>query len=325
MSKKLVILGTGGTIAGVAEHPLHHVAYKAAQLDVAQLLAQVPTAGTAAYTVHTEQVFQCDSKDMDFSHWLQLAQRVQHYLQCDDVAGVVITHGTDTLEESAFFLSQVMPARILACKPVVFTCAMRPATSLQSDGPQNLFDALVVASSPGACGVLVVCGGSLHLAKYVQKTHTYRLDAFDSGDAGALGVIEEGQLRLMYHWPAPDLHAPPHDLQHLASTTWPRVEIILSYAGVHPATVMALCAPPEAGVPPVQGLIVAGTGNGTLHHHLEAALLQVQAQGVSVLRCSRCARGRVVQQSGATSLIQPAADLSVVKARIALMLSLMQM
>ena len=322
MSKKLVILGTGGTIAGVADSPLHNVSYQSAQLPVAQLLQNVPASLTAngQYLLHSEQVFQIDSKDMDFSHWLQLAGRVLHYLQLDEVASVVITHGTDTLEETAFFLSLVLPAHLTALKPIILTCAMRPATSLLSDGAQNIQDALVVATTLGACGVLVVCAGSLHTAANVQKTHTYRLNAFDSGDAGPLGVIEDGQLHLMYAWPKPDLAAPMVDLQRLTLTPWPRVEIILNYVGANGAIVKALCASPLGQ--PVQGLIVAGTGNGTLSQALEAALLEVQGKGIAVLRCSRCGYGCVVSSSAATGLGLVASRLSPVKARIALMLAL---
>jgi L-asparaginase len=119
------------------------------------------------------------------------------------VVGVVVTHGTDTLEETAFFLQAVLPAALLANKPVVLTCAMRPATSLAPDGPQNVLDAVCVATADSACGVVVVCAGTIHGAVDVQKGHTYRVDAFNSG---ALGYIEEGTLRMVRNWPLANAH-----------------------------------------------------------------------------------------------------------------------
>ena len=115
----------------------------------------------------------------------------QHLAQAD-VDAVVITHGTDTLEETAWFLHLALDPCLTAAKPVVLTCAMRPASSRSADGPQNLLDALAVARLPQARGVVAVCTGAIHAAADVQKVHTYRLQAFDSGDAGALGYVEEG-------------------------------------------------------------------------------------------------------------------------------------
>jgi L-asparaginase len=182
--KKIVILGTGGTIAGTASAAHDNIGYTAAQLGIAELLGSV--AGLQKLPLVTEQVAQIDSKDMDFDTWAQLALRCAHWLGHADVAGVVITHGTDTLEETAFFLQAVLaPA-----KPLVLTCAMRPATAVAPDGPQNLLDAVAVASTAGARGVVAVCAGTIHAALDVAKQHTYRVDAFSSGDAGPIGYFE---------------------------------------------------------------------------------------------------------------------------------------
>ena len=150
-SKKLVVLGTGGTIAGTAQRAADNLGYTAAQLGVGQLLEAVPGLAhlLAGRTLVSEQVAQIDSKDMSFVVWQQLALRVSHYLAQPDVTGLVITHGTDTLEETAYFLHAVLPGTLLAGKPVVLTCAMRPASSLTLDGPQNLLDAVAVATAPG--------------------------------------------------------------------------------------------------------------------------------------------------------------------------------
>jgi L-asparaginase len=217
-------------------------------------------------------------------------------------------------------LEQVLPPALLQAKPLVLTCAMRPASALTPDGPQNVLDAVAVALDSAARGVLVVCAGAVHSARLVQKSYTYRVDAFDSGDAGPLALVEEARVRWLGN---PTPVAPPRvvDLQALANTAWPRVEIVMSYAGASGAMVRSL-AVPDANVPPLRGLVVAGTGNGTLHVDLEAALLEVQAQGMPVVRASRCARGQVVAGEGVAALPH-SQGLSAVKARIVLMLQLM--
>ena len=146
---KLVVLGTGGTIAGQASSQFDNVGYTAAQVGVAQLMAAVPALNhvLANHELVTEQVAQIYSKDMSWAVWQALRLRVNHYLAQHDVAGVVITHGTDTVEETAYFLHCTLAPSLLQAKPVVLTCAMRPASSISPDGPQNLLDAVVVALS----------------------------------------------------------------------------------------------------------------------------------------------------------------------------------
>jgi len=310
--QNIVILGTGGTIAGRAASVSDNIGYTAAQVGVEELLAAIPALAQAG-TVLTEQVAQVDSKDMSFAVWAKLAARVSHYLAQPDVQGIVITHGTDTLEETAFFLQ----ALLAPAKPVVLTCAMRPATALVPDGPQNLLDAVAVARHAGAQGVVAVCAGVIHGAADVQKVHTYQLDPFSSGDAGPIGYVEEGQLRLLRSWPqaeAARAQAAAKSIAGLAGTV-PRVEIIMNHAGAGGAIVQAL---QSQGV---QGLVVAGTGNGSLHHELQAALLKAQADGVKVIRASRCAAGRVLPTP--TDAIPDSAGLSPVKARVSLILQLL--
>lgn len=305
--QKIVVLGTGGTIAGTASNAGDNLGYTAAQVGVAQLLEAV--APLRDVTLESEQVSQIDSKDMDADVWRALAVRCAHWLAQPDVQGIVVTHGTDTLEETAYFLHAVLnPA-----KPVVITCAMRPSTALVPDGPQNLLDAVAVARTAGARGVVAVCAGTVHAARDVAKIHPYRLDAFGSGDAGPLGYVEEGVVRLLKPWPA---EASLVALgQVVAARNWPRVEIVMSHAGAGGGLVDALLAQK------VDGIVVAGTGNGTLHLVLEAALLKAQAAGVRVVRSTRCAGGRVLATPN--DALPDSAGLSPVKARIALMLGLL--
>jgi len=306
--KKIVVLATGGTLAGIAADPGDNIGYRAAQLGIDRLLAAIPALRGRA--IQAEQVAQIDSKDMGFEVWRALALRCGHWLGQDDVAGLVITHGTDTLEETAFFLQSVLaPA-----KPVVLTAAMRPATALLADGPQNIVDAVAVASTPGARGVVAVCAGVIHGALDVAKQHSYQLDAFSSGDAGAIGYVEEGRLRLLRDWPASAVRPGLSDAL-AAVTRWPRVEIVMSHAGAGAGVVDALVAQG------IDGLVVAATGNGTVHQELEAALREAQAGGVKVLRATRCPQGRILAQPG--DGLPDAGALSPVKARIALLLELL--
>ena len=322
MAEIVVFLGMGGTIVGTAPVAGDNVGYTAAQVGVAQLLESVPGLQRALgrYQAASEQVCQIDSKDLGDADWRALLQRTQHHLSRPEVVGVVVTHGTDTLEETAYFLSRTLAPELLAHKPVVLTCAMRPASSLTPDGPGNMADAAAVALCQGACGVLVVCAGKVHGAAQVQKVHPYRVDAFDSGEAGPLAVVEEGRVRLLSAWPALDCSVLRTDLAALP--VWPRVELLLSHASATGAVVRALLNDADAETA-LRGIVVAGTGNGTIHKDMEAALLAAQQGGVRVLRVSRCAYGQVVGDSAAArSGAFPHSDLSAVKARIALMLDL---
>ena len=304
---RVVILGTGGTIAGTAASAADNVGYTAAQLGVQHLVDAVPA--LAQQPLEAEQVAQLDSKDMDHATWQRLAQRVAFHLDRDEVAGIVITHGTDTLEETAYFLHRVLaPA-----KPVVLVAAMRPATALQADGPQNLLDAVRVARHPHARGVVVVMAGAVHRAVDVRKRHSYRVDAFGSGDAGPVAWIEEGALREVGLWPRGDALGMGRIAKPVAE--WPRVGLVTSHAGVDGALVHALVA---LGA---RGIVVAGTGNATLHQSIEAALRAAQSAGVTVLRSTRCAEGVVVGEPAGALL--SAGALSPVQARIELLLQLL--
>jgi L-asparaginase len=302
-----VILGTGGTIAGASPVAGDNVGYTAGQRSVADLLAAVPA--LAGAPIEAQQVAQLDSKDMDAATWQRLARAVAAQLARPGVQGVVVTHGTDTLEETAWLLQQVLaPAR-----PVVLVAAMRPATALAADGPQNLLDAVAVARTPGARGVVAVLAGRVHAADAVRKVHPYRADAFDSGEAGLLGVVEEGVLRRFRAWPA----GTPRGLALLDTDPagWPWVEIVTSHAAARGDGVRALLA---AGV---QGLVVAATGNGSVHRVLAEALDSARAAGVPVWTCSRCAGGALVAPPGAAP--SPAAAMSPWQARLALQLHLL--
>lgn len=345
-ANKILILGTGGTIAGKAAGALQAVGYEAGVIPVSELLAGLPTSSVfGQIDVQTQQLAQIDSKDMDWSTWRSLLNACDQALRDPAIAGVVITHGTDTIEETAWFLSLMLPAQ----KPVVLTCAMRPATSLLSDGPQNLLDALIVAANQQDCeqrsGVFVVAAGQVHAARPVQKVHPYRLNAFSSYEGGPCGYVEESKLRwctAAMELEAPQLlghtqvngadgHAvylqPPSLDDVLRTETAPWVEIVSSASLSSARAVDALVS---AGV---QGLVVAGTGNATVHRELEAALQRARQNNIWVWISTRCLEGlpvlpgAAVQHVPAGELLmnQPKmlAQLPPAKARVAMMLALM--
>lgn len=305
-AQTVVVLGTGGTIAGKAADAGDNVGYTAGQVGVGQLVQAVPALASAP--LEMEQVAQLDSKDMSHEVWRTLALRCEHHLARPDVAGVVVTHGTDTMEETAWFLQRVLAPG----KPLVITGAMRPSTALLKDGPQNLLDAVTVARDAQARGVVAVMSGKVHAACHLRKVHAYRVDAFDSGDAGPLAVVEEGTVRVFAPWPQGEALGTAVLGNDAAS--WPQVEIVVSHAGAGPVVVKAMAA---AGV---QGLVVACTGNGTIHHDLEQALIEASRQGMAVLRSTRTG-GRILPTIHDS--LPSADDLPPAKARVELLLRLL--
>jgi L-asparaginase len=299
----IVILGTGGTIAGSGDD----VGYVAGQVGVKELVAAVPALGERA--LESEQVAQVDSKDMSHAVWQALVQRLAHHLARPEVAGVVITHGTDTLEETAYFLHRVLAPN----KPVVLTAAMRPVTSLQSDGKQNLLDAVTLAAHPGASGVLAVLNGRVHGPVDVRKALPFALDAFSSGEAGPVALIQESRVRVLRPWPTCQALGLAVAAADVAG--WPRVDIVASHAGADGVVVDALVA---AGA---RGLVIEGTGNGTVHASLLGAIERARAAGLPVLRATRCAGAAVV--GAPAGALTSAGELSPAKARIELLLGLL--
>ena len=302
----VVVIATGGTIAGTAADARRHTGYTAGEIGAEALVAAVPA--LQAQAIEAITLARLDSCDMDFGTWAQLHQALSHQLARPEVAGVVVTHGTDTLEETAYFLHRTLAAP----RPVVLTAAMRPATAASPDGPQNLVDAVTVARAAGARGVVAVLSGQVLRGADLRKVHGYRVEAFSTGDAGPLGVIEDGRLRRFRDWPQDEREPAPVP----AGTTWPWVEIVTSHAGARGTAVELMVA---AGV---RGLVIAGTGNGSVHRELLAAARRAQDAGVRVLRASRCLLGGVVGESA--DALPSAGTLTPAQARVELMLALQQ-
>ena len=303
------VLGTGGTISGLASDPNDTIGYTAGQVDVGALVGQAVL--PSQVRVVSEQIAQVDSKDMTWAIWLALAHRVATLLALPETAGVVITHGTDTMEETAYFLHAALGDAV-SSKPVVLTGAMLPASAPNPDGPGNIADALVVAATGGARGVVLAMAGQVWDAVQGQKLHSGRLDAFGPRDGQALAHVSHGAVKLTGAWPETllGLEMPP------LGTPAPWVEIVSSGTQADPRVVAALV---DAGV---QGLVVATTGNGTVHDALQPALEAAQEQGVKVVRASRTAHGHI--RDGHPNAVPNVGPLSPYKARAALMLQLAQ-
>jgi L-asparaginase len=300
----VVILAVGGTIAGAANSPEKALTYQAATIPVGSLVDAVPS--LRDQPLDLEQVAQLDSKDMDDATWHRLAARIAHHLARPDVRGIVVLHGTDTLEETAYFLHRVLSPQ----KPVVMTAAMRPSNALLADGRQNLLDAVCLAREHAAKGVLLCLLGQVYAPDDIRKAHGYHLDAFRSGGAGLIGSMVEGKLYRVRDWP----ECVPFGCENLPdAAAWPKVAVFISHAGVTAASLDALL---EAGL---EGLVIAGTGNGTIHRSLEAPIRRAEERGVVVWRASRCLEGGVVGEGSLPS----AGRLSVVQGRIELILRLM--
>ncbi|RQS65394.1 asparaginase [Burkholderia sp. Bp8963] len=310
---RIAVLATGGTIAGAAPDAASTAGYQAGALGVNFLLDAVPALASVAH-IHAEQIASIDSKDLALPLWNTLAARIAALMADDAVDGIVITHGTDTLEETAYALHLTVQGD----KPVVLTAAMRPATALSSDGPLNLLNAVTVAANPAARGqgVLVAFNNRIHGARDVVKTSTYAVDAFHSPELGALGWVQDGRVEFARRITR------ARDTQLAIDTfgsAWPPVEVVASYAGVTRTAVDALVA---AGV---RGLVVAGTGNGSIHATLQAALADAVKQGVVVVRASRVGSGHVMKNGAANDDalgFVSAGSLNPYKARVLLMLAL---
>lgn len=314
--KKIVVLATGGTMAGLASDVSQPAQYQAGVVHVSDLLAGLPYPfeQTHGVLLHAEQVAQIDSKDMDDAVWRALSERLLHWIEQDDVRGVVVTHGSDTLEETACFLQAVFkPA-----KPVVLTCAMLPANVPESDGPTNLLDALVVAMREDLHGVLTVCGGSVHAGLGVQKIQSHDLRPFVS-HAGPVGRVKEGHYVDLQPMPLDKFDWPmPSPTEVLQSAAWPRVELVINHAGANGSNVRDMM---RSSHPP-QGFVVAGTGNGTVNKSLEDALKEAQTQGVHVVRTTRCALGTVSALPGDGLPAMP--NMTPAQARVSLQLGLLK-
>jgi L-asparaginase len=277
----VVVLATGGTIAGAAATDVQ-AGYTSGQVGVEQLINAVPQAKKLA-KITGEQVSNIGSQDMNDQVWLKLATRVNEILAKPDVTGVVITHGTDTIEETGFFLNLVTKSR----KPVVLTAAMRPATALSADGPLNYFNAVAVATKPEAVGkgVLVVVNDWIHGASSLTKTSTTAVQTFMSPLSGLIGTVAYGDVE-WFRSPI-GKNTVTSDFAVTPTPVMPRVDVIMATEDMDGKLIDAAVA---AGA---KGIVIAGVGNGNMTKEALDAVGRQVKNGIVCVRSSRVATGMV--------------------------------
>ncbi|HYX63316.1 MAG TPA: asparaginase [Burkholderiales bacterium] len=286
MRPRVHILGTGGSISGIGPHRLDYTLYPETgkKLTVEQLLERIPEARELA-ELSGEDVLQVGSPSIGPKEWLQLAERI-HSLTVD---GIVITHGTATLEETAYFLHLTVKSE----RPVVVTGAMRPPSAAGTDADLNLLDAIRLAATPEAAGrgVLTILNNEIQSARDVTKSNAFRVDTFDSRDFGVLGYVDSDARVLFYRTVTrPHTKATPFDVR--GRKDLPRVDIVYAYAGADGVLVDALISQTRERRP--DGMVLVGFGGGSYPGaFLEAGRRAVQA-GIPVVLATRSWNGRVV-------------------------------
>ena len=311
----VVVLATGGTIAGAAASDVQ-AAYTSGQVGVEQLLAAVPQAKKLA-VMRGEQIANIGSQDMNDEVWLKLARRINELAAKSDVSGLVITHGTDTIEETAYFLNLVVKSK----KPVVLTAAMRPSTALSADGPLNFFNAVAVAANKDAAGrgVLVVANDWIHGAGSLTKTSTTAVQTFLSPLSGLIGTVAYGEVEF-YRGPVGRSTA-DSEFSLDGVTSLPRVDIVMAHENMDGKLIEAAVA---AGS---KGIVIAGVGNGNMTQPALDALAAQAKKGIVCVRSSRVTTGRVgrnVEVSDDKLGLVASDALNPQKARVLLRLALLK-
>jgi len=311
----IVVLATGGTIAGAAASDVQ-AGYTSGQVGVQQLLAAVPQAKKLA-TLRGEQISNIGSQDMNDEVWLKLAKRINELAAMADVDGIVITHGTDTIEETAYFLNLVVKSR----KPVVLTAAMRPSTALSADGPLNFYNAVAVAANKDAAGrgVLVVVNDWIHGASSLTKTSTTAVQTFLSPLSGLVGTVAYGETEF-YRGPV-GKNTTQSEFSLDGVTALPRVDIVMAHENMDGALIDAAAA---AGA---KGIVIAGVGNGNMTAGALKALTAQAKKGVICVRSSRVTTGNVgrnVEVNDDEAGLVASLDLNPQKARVLLRLALLK-
>lgn len=309
---KIHILATGGTIAGAGQSATK-TNYSAGQVAISSLLEAVPEINNIA-DVTGEQIVSIGSQDMNDEVWLTLANRINELL-AGDVDGIVITHGTDTMEETAYFLNLTVKSN----KPVVLTGAMRPSTAMSADGPLNLYNAVVTAASADSKdrGVLVAMNGLILGAHSTVKMNTVDVQTFQAPNSGALGYIFNGKT--FYNMQTLKRHTANSIFDVTGLKELPKVGIVYSYSNVAPDVMDPFLNNDY------KGIIHAGVGNGNFHKNLLPKLLEARKKGILVVRSSRVPTGPTTldgEVDDAMYEFVASEELNPQKARVLLMLAL---
>ena len=310
---KVIILATGGTIAG-AGASADRAGYTAGKIPIEQLIGSIPTVKKIA-DISGEQVASVGSQDMSIDIWKKLAIRANEIFKNNEADGIVVTHGTDTQEETAYFLDLVVASN----KPIVLTGSMRPATAISADGPKNLYDAITVAvneKSKGK-GVLVSFNEGIFDGRDVMKLSTTKTNAFGSPNTGAIGQVYDGRVEYYASSVRGVNNSTPFSVK--ADTKLPRVDIVYMYADA-PSDQIDMLINKK-----VDGIVIAGVGNGNFNKAFMDAVKRAVAANIIVCRASRTPSGRVVLHDEINddelgTIVSD--DLTPQKARILLMLGL---
>ncbi|KDA26307.1 L-asparaginase [Campylobacter jejuni 30318] len=309
---RIAILGTGGTIAGFIDSTIATTGYAAGAIDIDVLIKAVPQIRDLA-DISWEQIANIDSSNMCDEIWLRLAKKIAK-LFAEGIDGVVITHGTDTMEETAYFLNLT----IKSDKPVVLVGAMRPSTAISADGPKNLYNAVALVANKEAKnkGVMVAINDKILSARGVVKTHSLNVDAFSSPDFGDLGYIVDGKVFFYSNVTKAHTKNAPFDVSKL--TSLPKVDILYSYS--NDGSGVAAKALFEHGT---KGIVVAGSGAGSIHKNQKDVLKELLKKGLKVVVSSRVVAGCVAVSDSDEKLgFISAEDLNPQKARVLLILAL---
>lgn len=309
----IIILATGGTIAGVASSNTATTNYTSASLEIKALIDAVPEMKEIA-NITGEQVLQIGSHNVNNDMLIMLAKHINEILANDQIDGVVLTHGTDTLEETAYFLNLVVKSD----KPVVVVGSMRPATATSADGPLNLFNAVKIASTPEAKGkgVLISFNDRIGSARHISKTNTTMLDSFKSVENGFSGAVAGGKVYFYNQIARKHTTQSVFDIKNIEKL--PQVDIVYGYQNDGRVMYDALV---KAGT---KGIIHAGTGNGWLSDLAAEGAYDAMKNGVIVVRSSRAGSGIVTPDSNFDPKLIAADSLNPQKSRILLMLALTQ-
>src|SRR6476620_3878230 len=310
---RVIILATGGTIAG-AGTSADRAGYTAGKIPIEDLIGSIPTVKKVA-NITGEQIASVGSQDMTIEIWKKLAIRINEIFKNNEADGIVITHGTDTQEETAYFLDLV----ITSDKPVVLTGSMRPATAISADGPKNLFDAITIAADPKSAGrgVLISFNEGIFDARDVMKLSTTKTNAFGSPNTGPVGQAYDGKVE--FYLKSEREVKPTSPITISADTKFPRVDIVYMYADA-PSDQIDMLTDKK-----VAGIVIAGVGNGNFNKAYMDAVKRAVAAGIIVCRASRTPSGRVVLHDEINddelgTIVSD--DLTPQKARILLMLGL---
>ncbi|HEY6171581.1 MAG TPA: type II asparaginase [Candidatus Kapabacteria bacterium] len=312
---KVVILATGGTIAGTAASSTT-AGYTSGQVTIDAMVAAVPDAKKYA-DIKGEQISNVGSQDMTFEIMLKLAKRIDELTSSGQADGIVITHGTDVMEETAYFLNLTVRTE----KPVVLVGSMRPSTAMSADGPLNLYEGIRVAADPKAVnrGVMVVVNDQIHSAQTLVKTNTSSVQTFMSPMRGLLGISSYGNNEY-YRYPH-NKYGKASEFNTSGVTSLPRVDIVYADAGMEPDLIDASV---ERGA---KGIVIAGVGNGNMSKAALDACARASKKGIIVVRSTRVATGDVgrnIEVNDDELGLIASYELNPQKARILLSLALLK-